>query len=58
MRAVGQRIEYRPWGHSDMNAITAKLPELSRGGRRWLGKVPLLTHGTELAVGDMRALLG
>lgn len=55
---VGTQQQYKPWGHSDMNAVLSKLPDISRGGQRWLTKLTLLTHGTDLAVGDLRALLG
>ncbi|MGL5955845.1 MAG: hypothetical protein ACRC0X_04475, partial [Brevinema sp.] len=49
---------YRPWSHSDMNAIMSKLPPITGGGGLWLSKVLALSHGIKLAMGDIRCLLG
>ncbi len=53
-----QGPKYQPWSHSDMTAVLAKLPPISSGGGRWLTKLMALCHGTTLAVGDLRCLLG
>ncbi len=41
-----------------MTAVLAKLPPITSGGGRWLTKLMALCHGTTLAVGDLRCLLG
>ncbi len=51
-------VKYQPWSHSDMTAVLAKLPPITSGGGRWLTKLMALCHGTTLAVGDLRCLLG
>ncbi|XP_057182547.1 uncharacterized protein LOC130549359 [Triplophysa rosa] len=56
-RAGGNRL-YQPWSHSDMTAIASKLPPITSGGSRWLSKLTALSHGTDLALGDLRCLLG
>ncbi len=53
-----QGTKYQPWSHSDMTAVLAKLPPITSGGGRWLSKLMALCHGTTLAVGDLRCLLG
>ncbi len=53
-----QGPKYQPWSHSDMTAVLAKLPPITSGGGRWLTKLMALCHGTTLAVGDLRCLLG
>ncbi len=53
-----QGHKYQPWSHSDMTAVLAKLPPITSGGGRWLTKLMALCHGTTLAVGDLRCLLG
>ncbi len=53
-----QGTKYQPWSHSDMTAVLAKLPPITSGGGRWLTKLMALCHGTTLAVGDLRCLLG
>ncbi len=53
-----QGPKYQPWSHGDMNAVLAKLPPITSGGGRWLSKLMALCHGTTLAVGDIRCLLG
>nr|XP_021327275.1 uncharacterized protein LOC103908724 [Danio rerio] len=58
IRAATGRKEYKPWGHTDMNAVLSKLPEITKGGQRWFTKLLTLTHGTDLALGDVRALWG
>ncbi|MGL5119157.1 MAG: hypothetical protein ACRC7H_08135, partial [Plesiomonas shigelloides] len=50
--------KYQPFSHSDMTAVLAKLPPITSGGSRWLTKLHALCHGTTLAVGDIRSLLG
>nr|XP_055050683.1 uncharacterized protein LOC129436522 [Misgurnus anguillicaudatus] len=51
-------LEYKPWSFTDMGAILAKLPHITSGGGKWIGKVISLTQGHTLAIGDLRALLG
>ncbi len=53
-----QGPKYQPWGQSDMTTVLAKLPPITSGGGRWLTKLMALCHGTTLAVGDLRCLLG
>ncbi len=53
-----QGPKYQPWSHSNMTAVLAKLPPITSGGGRWLNKLMALCHGTTLAVGDLRCLLG
>ncbi|XP_065100367.1 uncharacterized protein [Paramisgurnus dabryanus] len=52
------KVEYKPWSFTDMGAILAKLPHITSGGGKWIGKVITLTQGHTLAIGDLRALLG
>ncbi|MGL5703401.1 MAG: hypothetical protein ACRCW5_09825, partial [Cetobacterium sp.] len=54
----GRQPEYQPWSHGDMSAIIAKLPPITSGGGRWLSKLTVLCHGTHLALGDVRCLMG
>ncbi|XP_057183522.1 uncharacterized protein LOC130564356 [Triplophysa rosa] len=58
MHRPGGNLQYQPWSHSDMTAITSKLPPITSGGSRWLSKLTALSHGTDLALGDLRCLLG
>ncbi|MGL5596545.1 MAG: hypothetical protein ACRDDA_00155 [Aeromonas sp.] len=54
----GRQPQYQPWSHGDMAAILAKLPPITSGGDRWLSKLTVLCHGTHLALGDVRCLMG
>ncbi|XP_057191231.1 uncharacterized protein LOC130555220 [Triplophysa rosa] len=58
MHRPGGNSQYQPWSHSDMTAIASKLPPITSGGSRWLSKLTALSHGTDLALGDLRCLLG
>ncbi|XP_057199542.1 uncharacterized protein LOC130560073 [Triplophysa rosa] len=58
MHRPGGNLQYQPWSHSDMTAIVSKLPPITSGGSRWLSKLTALSHGTDLALDDLRCLLG
>ena len=44
--------KYRPFGLGDVQAIVDKMPPISEGGGRWLGKLDSLTAGQMMALGD------
>eukprot|EP00064_Thunnus_orientalis_P024453 superscaffoldBa00010509_g24748 len=48
--------KYRPFGLGDVQAIVDKMPPISEGGGRWLGKLDSLTAGQTMALGDFRAV--
>lgn len=55
---VGDSITYKPWALSDMTLLKANLPELTNGGGPFLSGLQGLTSGVQLALGDVRAIVG
>ncbi|CAL8358424.1 unnamed protein product [Merluccius merluccius] len=48
-------VKYVRWSHTYLFTLTGKLPELTRGGRRWVGNFEGQTAGQKLALGDIKA---
>ncbi|KAG5285075.1 hypothetical protein AALO_G00033820 [Alosa alosa] len=53
-----QTAHYQPWTHSDVNGLISRLPVLHEGAGRWISRLESETQGRNLAVGDIKYLLG
>ncbi|KAE8278128.1 hypothetical protein D5F01_LYC23801 [Larimichthys crocea] len=53
----GNRLEYKPWQHTDMSEIMEKLPTLQDGAHPWTSKLDEILVGTQPAMGDIKKLL-
>ncbi|XP_025756031.1 uncharacterized protein LOC112842822 isoform X1 [Oreochromis niloticus] len=55
--AGGER-RYKPYGVGDVTALVQMLPPIIDGGAGWLRQLDKVTSGTQLALGDFRAIAG
>ena len=54
---IGRQV-YGPWSLLDLEAYVCKLPSLSSGANVWITELNRLTAHEEVAVRDLRAILG
>lgn len=56
--AAGGERRYKPYGVGDVTSLAQMLPPIIDGGAGWLRQLDKVTSGTQLALGDFRAIAG
>lgn len=54
--AAGGERRYKPYGVGDVTSLVQMLPPIIDGGAGWLRQLDKVTSGTQLALGDFRAI--
>ncbi|XP_053335814.1 glutamic acid-rich protein-like [Clarias gariepinus] len=54
----GTALHYVPWSFMDVTGLISRLPDLCEGAQRWITQFEEKTMGHQLALGDIKAILG